>query len=262
MLPDESAQATGTDRHPFPVRAFKGLLFDADGTLYDSSPLHFEAYRRTSRELYGFDFTLELFKAECIGKYKKPTQVLREHGVPCVDADFRSRKRPYYVALATEKLATTKGLLDLLQAATSHRIPCAVVTGASSHSTDISIDLLGIRHYFFMIITREDTDHQKPLPHPYLLAAKRLGLPPSDCCAFEDTTLGIASAKAAGTYCVAIRNGGNVPEELKAADCIVDDFAHLLYNCEAGVIRLVQPRRQLLRAPRGGHGGGCVCAGK
>lgn len=217
---------------------FKALLFDADGTLYDSSPLHFEAYRRTSRELYGFNFTLELFKEECIGKYKKPTQVLREHGVPCVDADFRAMKGPLYAALAAEKLRTTKGLVELLEDASKHGLPCAVVTGASRHSVDVSLDLLGIRKQFSVLVLQEDTDHQKPHPHPYLLAAKRLGIQPSECCAFEDTALGIASAKAAEMYCVGIRHEGNTPQELAAADVIVRDFCELRYECRDGEITI------------------------
>ena len=214
-----------------PQRAFRALLFDADGTLYNSSPLHYEAYRKTSRKLYNFDFTLKLFKEECIGKYKKPTQVLREHGVPCIDADFRAMKGPIYATLATEKLMTTKGLVKLLEDASKHGILCAVVTGASRHSVDVSLDLLGIRKYFTVLILQEDIDHQKPHPHPYLLAAERLGLQPSECCAFEDTAPGIASAKAAGMFCVSIRHEGNTSEELAKADWIVPDFHALQYEC-------------------------------
>jgi len=221
-----------------PSLAFKALLFDADGTLYNSSPLHFEAYRKTSRKLYDFDFTLKLFKEECIGKYKKPTQVLREHGVPCIDADFRAMKGPIYTALATEKLMTTKGLVELLEDASKHGIPCAIVTGASRHSVDVSLDLLNIRKYFSVLVLQEDTDHQKPHPHPYLLAAERLGLQPSECCAFEDTAPGIASAKAAGMYCVGIRHEGNTPKELAAADVFVRDFCELRYEWKAGEIRI------------------------
>ena len=222
-------------------RPFKALLFDADGTLYDSSPLHFEAYKRTSRELYDFNFTPELFKEECIGKYKKPTQVLREHGVPCVDADFRALKQPYYETLAAEKLRVTPGLLELLDATSKHGISCAVVTGASRHSVNFSLDLLGIRKYFSVLILQEDTAHQKPHPQPFQLAAQRLGRNPKECCAFEDTAPGVASAKAAGMFCIGIRNGGNTPEELVGADLIVQNFHALQHSCSAGEIAIHMP---------------------
>ena len=214
-------------RIPMQTQTFKALLFDADGTLYDSPLLHYEAYRRTSDELYGFDFTPELFRQECIGQYKEPTQILREQGIPCIDDDFRARKQPYYDTLAAEKLTTTKGLADLLKEATHHGIPCAVVTGASRHSLDVSLDLLGIQKYFSVLIAQEDTDHQKPHPHPFALAAERIGNNPSECCAFEDTTIGIASAKAAGMFCIGIHHEGNTPQELAAADHIVQDFRAL-----------------------------------
>lgn len=221
------------------TRMFKALLFDADGTLYNSPPLHFEAYRRTSDELYGFAFTPELFRQECIGKYKEPTQILREQGIPCIDADFRARKQPYYDTLAAEKLTATNGLVNLLEEAAHHGIPCAVVTGASRHSLDVSLDLLGIRKYFSVLIAQEDTDYQKPHPHPFALAAERIGNNPSECCAFEDTAIGIASAKAAGMFCIGIHHEGNTPQELAAAEHTVRDFCALQrkYNRQEIVIR-------------------------
>lgn len=220
------------------VYAFKALLFDADGTLYNSTPLHYQAYRRTSRELYGFDFTPELFRRECIEKYKQPTQVLREQGIPCVTADFRARKAPLYASLAAEKLKATEGLVNLLEEATKHGIPCAIVTGAQRHSADVSLDLLDIKKYFAAIITQEDTEFRKPDPHPYLLAAERIGVSPTDCCAFEDTAIGITSAKAAGMFCVGIHHEGNMPEELTEADLVIRNFNDLQCEYDGRTIRV------------------------
>ncbi|NLG06965.1 HAD family phosphatase [Candidatus Peribacteria bacterium] len=220
------------------IYAFKALLFDADGTLYNSTPLHFEAYRRTSRELYGFDFTPELFKLECIEKYKQPTQVLREHGIPCVTEDFRARKAPLYASLATEKLKATEGLINLLEEAAEHKVPCAVVTGAQRHSADVSLDLLGIRKYFAVIITQEDTAFRKPDPHPYLLASEHIGVSPAKCCAFEDTTIGITSAKSAGMFCIGIHHEGNTPMELAETDLMIQDFNDLKFECNGRSIKI------------------------
>ena len=220
------------------IYAFKALLFDADGTLYNSTPLHYEAYRRTSRELYGFDFTLELFKRECIEKYKQPTQVLREHGISCVTTDFRAWKAPLYASLAAEKLKATEGLVNLLEEATTHGIPCAVVTGAQRHSADVSLDLLDIRKYYDAIITQEDTEFRKPDPHPYMLASERIGVSPAKCCAFEDTTIGITSAKSAGMFCVGIHHEGNTPVELAEADLVIRDFNDLQFECNGRTIKV------------------------
>lgn len=220
------------------VYAFNALLFDADGTLYNSTPLHYEAYRRTSRELYGFDFTPELFKRECIEKYKQPTQVLREHGIPCITANFRARKAPLYASLATEKLKATEGLVNLLEEAAEHKVPCAVVTGAQRHSADVSLDLLDIRKYFDAIITQEDTEFRKPDPHPYLLASERIGISPAKCCAFEDTTIGITSAKSAGMFCIGIHHEGNTPVELAEADLVMRDFNDLQCKYDGRTLRV------------------------
>jgi len=74
-------------------KAFKAVLLDADGTLYDSTMLHFEAYRKACFELYTFDFTEEIYFTECVRKYKKPPQILQEQGIEYNAEEFYLKKR-------------------------------------------------------------------------------------------------------------------------------------------------------------------------
>jgi len=212
--------------------SFKAVLFDADGTLYDSTMLHFEAYKKVSHELYNFEFTEKIFFDECIDLYKKPTQVLREHGVKCADKDFYEKKNPYYHEIAAAKLKPTKNLIPFLNSIKSQNIPCHIVSGATKSSLETSLTILGIQDFFDCKVTYEDSPkRQKPDPYPYKLALKKIGLNPDDCIVFEDTKSGIESAKNAEIVCIGIKNETNSEISLHDADLVVSDFNQLhLYS--------------------------------
>lgn len=211
-------------------KTFKAVLFDADGTLYDSTLLHFESYRVASRELYDFDFSEKLYFDECIGNYKNPTQILKEHGVESDDKDFYAKKRPYFYKIAQEKLKATPGLVDFLLTMKRHKIPCAIVSGSSHNSLNDSLNILGLSDFFEFRIAFEDSgENQKPHPFPYEKAISRLGISPEEGLAFEDTENGIKSATSAGLFCIGIKNAANTAERLKHAKFVISDFGEL--NC-------------------------------
>lgn len=217
------------------LRSFKALLFDADGTLYDSTPLHLEAYRQVSRELYDVDFTEEMYIEKVVRQYKKPPQVLREMGIPSNDEEFYGKKNACYRKLAQEKLRAVPGAPELLSFAKDHFIPCGIVSGSKRTSIEDSLDILNLRSFFSCIVSYEDAGSRlKPDPFSFLLAAEKIGVTPSKCCAFEDAKSGIQSGKAAGMFCVGIRNGANITEDLGDANIILDDFRALRYECGVG----------------------------
>ena len=218
------------------TKTFRAILFDADGTLYDSTMLHFEAYRMVSQELYGFDFSEKLYFDECIDHYKKPTQVLREQGTDCNDEDFYAKKRPYFYKIAQTKLKPTSGLLDFLQALQQHGIPCVIVSGASHNSLEDSLSILGLKDFFeFRIAYEDSSENQKPHPYPYEQAISRLGIPPDEGLAFEDTESGVASANKAGLFCIGIKNATNELDQLKEAQLVISNFNELKYKFNEGL---------------------------
>lgn len=224
------------------TKTFKAILFDADGTLYDSTMLHLEAYQKVSQELYNFDFTERLFFKECIDHYKKPTQILRECGVLCKDDDFYAKKRGYYYEIAKQKLQPTVGLIDFLESIKENNIPCVIVSGASQNSLQDSLTILKIENFFKFRISYEDApNHQKPHPYTYQEAMRRLNISPKDCLAFEDTKSGVESAKKAELFCIGIKNTTNTEEELRDSDLIVDNFSMLNYQFTDGELMLLIP---------------------
>jgi len=210
------------------TKNFKAILFDADGTLYGSTMLHFEAYQIVSRELYDFDFSEKLYFDECIDHYKKPTQVLREQGIDCKDEDFYSRKRPLFYEIAQKKLKPTAGLLDFLHAVKQQGIPCVIVSGASHNSLEDSLNILGLSDFFeFRIAYEDSSENQKPHPYPYERAIVRLGISPKEGLAFEDTESGVASANQAGLFCIGVKNATNSKKQLEKSQFIISDFNEL-----------------------------------
>jgi len=218
---------------------FQGILFDADGTLYDSSMLHFAAYREASQILYNFDFTEEIFMDECMKQNKQPTEILRNHGIDCTDEDFYHLKRPSYEKIAKKKLQATHGLKKFLESLQEYDIPIGIVSSATKHSLTTSLEILGLDAFFKVIVSYEDIPNaQKPLPDGYLIGANLIKQSPQDCLVFEDTSVGIRSAKDAGMKCIAIRNTTNTDTELRESDLIIRSYSDLTYTFTSSGINL------------------------
>jgi beta-phosphoglucomutase-like phosphatase (HAD superfamily) len=112
-------------------------------------------------------------------------------------------------------LGLRPGVLELLA---SRGVHCALVTSGPRRYVDGVLAGFGLGRYFEFVIAEEDVREHKPLPGPYLAAARLLGLPPAACLALEDSPTGVASARAAGLYCVAIPSQPTAGADLSLAD--------------------------------------------
>jgi beta-phosphoglucomutase-like phosphatase (HAD superfamily) len=184
-----------------PDREFGGYIFDCDGTLADTMPLHFRAWTRIVEELGG-SFPEEMF-------YQtggKPTvQILAmlrdEHGLKVGDVQRTAeRKEEYFLELIHE----IKPIDAVVQVARRwYGIkPLAVASGGFRRQIERTLDALGIRQLFNTLVCVEDYARGKPYPDAFLEAARRLNVPPADCLVFEDSPLGLQAAVAAGMECV------------------------------------------------------------
>ncbi len=181
-----------------------GLIFDCDGTLADTMPLHWRAWSAISAR-HRFEFTESRFYA--LG------------GVPTRDilkliATEQSRVDLDPLAVAREKETIYLELLpqvgpvrEVVEIAREHqgRIPMAVASGGSRHAIRRVLEHLGIHGWFQTVVTSEDVTRQKPEPDIFLEAARRMGIDPARCRAFEDTDLGMQSIRAAGMEAVDVR---------------------------------------------------------
>ncbi len=187
---------------PIPAGTFRAYLFDCDGTIVDSMPLHYIAWK-TSLAEYNCAYEEELFYAWGGRPIREIIRLLSDMQGLSLPVDEVAEKKE---AIYHQLLPQLKGIPEVIEHidAQHGRIPFAVVSGSRRNSVVGSLDALGLLDKFNTLVCAEDYQHGKPAPDCFLLAAERLGIAPSDCLVFEDTELGIEAATAAGMASVKV----------------------------------------------------------
>ena len=181
----------------------RGLIFDCDGTLADTMPLHWQAWREIARR-HGFKLTEERFYALGGVPSRDILKTLsQEQGVVLDPLAVAREKEAEYLPLIAQ--AGPINVVVNVARENFGKIPMAVASGGTHHIIEQVLDHLGIRALFKAIVTSEDVAKQKPAPDIFLEAARRLGVPPQFCRAYEDTDLGMQSIRAAGMDAVDVR---------------------------------------------------------
>ncbi len=186
-----------------PEREFAGYIFDCDGTLADTMPLHYRAWTRLLGELGG-TFAEDVFYQSGGRPSEQILKMLVDQQGLKVD-DLRKaaqRKEAYFLEMIDE----VKPIEPVLRIARQwYGIkPLAVASGGFRRQIERTLDALGIRSLFTAVVCVEDTARGKPFADPFLEAARRLNVPASECVVFEDSPTGAQAAKAAGMECVLV----------------------------------------------------------
>jgi HAD superfamily hydrolase (TIGR01509 family) len=185
-----------------PKGTFRAYLFDCDGTIADSMPLHYNAWKAALAE-WNCEYPEDVFYSWGGKPVRKIIDDLNKiNGLKMPIEDLATRKEGLYLAQIPELKAIPEVLEHIK--AEHGRIPFAVVSGSTRDSVVGSLSVLGLLDKFDTIVSAEDYKHGKPAPDGFLLAAERLGVAPADCLVFEDTDLGIEAATAAGMASVKI----------------------------------------------------------
>lgn len=181
------------------------MLFDFDGTLVDTMPIHFEAYRRTFAEMQ-LELTASDYYANVGGTgLETIPKFLRGRPAPWSTAEIHRRKKDVLSSLLDElelQSLPTAHLLPLLHG----RVPMAIATSGARPGIEKMIRRLGWTGYFGAVVTADEVTRGKPAPDLFLTAAARLGVDPAACLAFEDTDDGVAAARAAGAQVIDVRH--------------------------------------------------------
>ncbi len=202
-------------RLDLPDHPFQGYIFDCDGTIADTMPLHYRAWSRTMDELGG-TFPMELFYAW--GGTPSTAVVERlnaRFGLSLDPGETVRRKEGYYVDLIPEVMPI-EPVVDLVKQFHG-TAPMAVASGGYRELVMGTLDALGLTRFFDAIVCVEDCERGKPFPDPFLEAARRMGVEPSHCLVFEDSPLGIEAAVAAGMRYVLVPTPAQVNKALPGA---------------------------------------------
>lgn len=208
----------------------RAILFDHDGTLVDSEPIHYQLWSQVL-DRYGVSMTEQVFNAECAGL---PTLTNASDLIKRYNLSMSAEQ------LAEEKHAITKAFLvdnayplmhgvdeaisELLKAG----LTLAIVTGANQHSVGATIRSYGFDRQFSLVISADDVQVSKPAPDCYLLALEKLGLKAEECLAIEDTEHGLKAATQAGIACLALPTALSQNHNFECATAVLSGMPEAL----------------------------------
>jgi len=174
----------------------KALIFDLDGTLADTMPVHFIAYKHILAD-YGIDFTPELFSTlagiPAVGTIAKLNEMFGTN----MDAEKVGHYKEAEYEKIMHKMKPVKPVIDLVESFHG-KLPMAVGTGGYKRLAWRSLKILGLDRYFEILVAAEDVARPKPFPDTFLRCAELMRVSPSDCQVFEDGEPGMQAAKSAG----------------------------------------------------------------
>jgi len=207
------------------------VIFDFDGVIVDTEPLHYAAFQRLLEPL-GLGFSWERYVETYMGFDDRDAfmEAFKADGTRVSAADLQSfidRKADLFQEIIRDGISAYPGVVELIRSIRASQTPLAICSGALRSDIGPILETLGIAECFDLIVTAEDVARSKPDPECYRLAHARLNeirllnLTPGRVLAIEDTPAGIAAAKGAGLRVIAVTNSYPA-EQLSLADQIVE----------------------------------------
>ena len=216
---------------------FDALVFDMDGVLVDSEPLHMRATQSVLRP-EGVDIPWEVF-TDYIGTTVEATwaDLMVRYKLKGEFDDYLRRYEEAILFVLARKLEPEPGVWALITAARQRGKRLALASSSRQSWIAATLAGLAMTDVFEVIVSGEMAPHGKPAPDIYLEAARRLGVLPRRCIAIEDAPRGVTAAKAAGMYAIAVRTAYTDAADLAPADAIVnslEEFDHALLDAANG----------------------------
>lgn len=204
-------------------------IFDLDGIVVDTVPLHFQAWERMFRE-YGKAFTFEDYiqKVDGIPRTDGARAILMDLSESQLEEACRTKQKYFLALLDKEGVPVYESTVGIVKDMRSRGIKVALIS--SSKNLPQIIRAGGLTELWDVVLSGHDITRGKPDPQIFLMAAEKLGMSPSRCVVCEDAVLGVEAAKRAGMRCIGVDRHGN-PGRLAQADAVVKDLSEL--SCDS-----------------------------
>ena len=208
----------------------QSIVFDFDGVIVDTEPLHYRAFLRALQP-FGVDFDYDRYVQQYIGYDDRDglRAICGDFGVSLEESqvgELIQQKAEAFERIVDEGVTPFPGAVELILSASAN-MPIAICSGALRRDIEAVLRGVGdgdLLNRFNVIVTADEVPHSKPDPRSYQLAAERLNLPADQCLAIEDTPAGLASACGAGMKTLAVAHSYGA-DRLAQADRIEDAMA-------------------------------------
>lgn len=187
---------------------FEYIIFDLDGTLCNTEPLHAQAWTAISKK-YGMDpITPELLsKIGGISTINLCKRFCAQYSLDVDPVQMAKEKTANYIENFLPKAQPFESICSILKEAHDRGLKTAIATGSQLKEVKMLVSIFKIEDYVDAIVTSDQVKNGKPAPDTYLEACSRLNGTPSQCLVFEDTPIGLQGVKAAGMTCLQVTNG-------------------------------------------------------
>ena len=203
----------------------KAVIFDMDGVIIDSEPIHFEVDMQTMK-----DFGCSISKEE-LNKYVGTTNEYMWTDIKnkykldqSVEEIINYRSEMVKRKVIESDLIPIEGIADLLKELKVKNIPAAIASSSPRDFIEVVVSKFQLEDYFSCILSGEEVENGKPAPDIYVETAKKLGISPEECIVIEDSKNGVLAAKKAGMKCIGFKNINSGDQDLSKADCIVSSI--------------------------------------
>lgn len=205
----------------------RAVIFDMDGVLIDSQPIHFRAERETAAR-FGCNITEEELK-QYLGWRGKEFwgHLIKKYSLDATVKQMQETNRPVvekYLREAAKPDGTLRGILADLR---KRGMKLSVASSAQKRSMEIILEGLGVRPYFDAVVCGADVERSKPAPDLFMLAAGKMGVEPEECAVVEDAPSGIRAANSAHMLSVALKGPINEGLDLSEADVVIGSLGEL-----------------------------------
>ncbi|UOB18001.1 HAD family hydrolase [Abyssalbus ytuae] len=214
------------------------IIFDMDGVLVDSEPVHMEILNEVLDEMevtISLEYYHSLVGMGALLIWEKLKGDFNLPGIP--EELFASHKKYFNSVIGSKELMPVSGIINLLDNLQKENYAISLGSSSPVKLINHSVNKIGIHHYFDHFVSSEHVKKGKPFPDIFLRVAELYNVSPSQFVVIEDSKNGVLAAKAAGMTCIGLRNPNSGNQDLSKADMVIDHFDELTSEILRGLYR-------------------------